>query len=276
MSARGADVATYVAALLIAALFLVPLSWLVSLSVRTPQEVYLGAARYLPENPTLENFRIVLTDRSFGLHLWNSLKICALGGAGAVAAAVPAAYAFSRFRFRGRTGLMVGVLLVQMVSPLVVMIPLYRYMDAVGMLDNHMGVIGVYVALGVPLSVWVLKSSFDRVPRSLEEAAEIDGCTRAETLLRITLPLAAPGLTAAFILNTMMGWSQFLVPFILLTDTGKVPISVAIFNFAGSTSASTTQLLAAACLVAILPALALFVALQRLIVRAVSGGAVRG
>jgi multiple sugar transport system permease protein len=94
--------------------------------------------------------------------------------------------------------------------------------------------------------------------------------------MRITLPLAAPALASAFILNMIMGWSQFLVPFILLTRDGQLPIAVAIYNFAGSSSASTTQLLAAACLVAVVPALAAFLALQRLIVRAIMAGAVKG
>ncbi|SES34730.1 carbohydrate ABC transporter membrane protein 2, CUT1 family [Tranquillimonas rosea] len=276
MSPRAADIATYVAAILLAALFLAPLTWLVSLALRMPQEVYLGAARFVPESPTLDNFVQILTDRAFGSYLWNAVKLCALGAFGAVVVATPAAYAFSRMRFRGRLPLMLAILLVQMISPLVVLIPLYRYMDRIGLLDTHLSVIGVYMALGVPLAVWLLKAAFDTIPPSLEEAAAIDGCSRPEILLRITLPLAAPGLASAFILNMIMGWSQFLVPFILLTGDGKLPISVAIFNFAGSTSASTTQLLAAACLVAVVPALACFVALQRMIVRAITAGAVKG
>lgn len=128
----------------------------------------------------------------------------------------------------------------------------------------------------MPLAVWLLKASFDAIPLALEEAAAIDGCGSLEILFRITLPLAVPGLASAFVLNMLMGWSQFLVPFILLTSGEKLPISVAIFKYAGSTSASTTQLLAAACLVAIVPAILTFLALQRLIVRAVMGGAIKG
>lgn len=274
--ARLGDAATYAAALLLAAFFLVPILWLASLAVRTPQEVFLGAARFVPEAPTLDNFRQILTDRSFGLYLWNGVKLCALGALGALIVATPAAYAFSRRRFRGAGPLMVGILTVQMVSPLVLLIPLYRYMERLGLLETHAAAAGVYMALGVPLSVWILKASFDAIPRALEEAAAIDGCSAPEILWRITLPLAAPGMASAFVLNMLMGWSQFLVPFILLTSDDKLPISVAIFNFAGSTSASTTQLLAAACLVTVLPAILAFLALQRLIVRAIMAGAVKG
>ncbi len=276
MSPRLADIATYIAGIVLAVLFLMPLAWLMSLALRTPAEVYLGAARFIPEAPTLDNFRLILSDGAFGTYLFNAIKLCALGALGAVIVATPAAYAASRFRFRGKGPVMVGILLVQMISPLVVIIPLYRYMDRLGLLESHAAVIGVYMAIGVPLSVWLIKTGFDTIPLSLEEAAAIDGCGRFEILARITLPLAAPALASAFILNMIMGWSQFLVPFILLTRDGQLPISVAIYNFAGSTSASTTQVLAAACLVAVVPALLAFLALQRLIVRAIMAGAVKG
>ena len=94
--------------------------------------------------------------------------------------------------------------------------------------------------------------------------------------MRIILPLSAPGLASALILNMILGWSQFLIPFIILSDEAKWPISVAIFNYAGATNAATTQLLAAACLLAIVPALAVFVLLQRWIVSALTAGAVKG
>jgi multiple sugar transport system permease protein len=274
--ARLGDAATYAAALLLAAFFVVPILWLASLSIRAPAEVFLGAARFVPEAPTLDNFRQILTDRNFGLYLWNGVKLCALGALGALAVATPAAYAFSRRLFRGASPLMIGILTVQMVSPLVLLIPLYRYMERLGLLETHAAAAGVYMALGVPLAVWILKAAFDAIPRALEEAAAIDGCSAPATLFFVTLPLALPGMASAFVLNMLMGWSQFLVPFILLTDDAKQPISVAIFNYAGSTSASTTQLLAAACLVTVLPAVAAFLALQRLIVRALVAGAVKG
>ncbi|WP_127144536.1 carbohydrate ABC transporter permease [Pelagibacterium montanilacus] len=274
--ARLADVATYVAAVPIAAFFLIPLVWLGSLAVRTPQEIFLGASRFIPENPTLDNFTRVLTDSGFLVYLGNALKLSALGGAGAVLVAAPAAYAFSRLRFRGRGTLMTAILAVQMVSGLVILIPLYRYMGRLGLIDTHTGVVAIYVAIGLPISVWLLKNAFDGVPMVLEEAAAIDGYNRFETFLKVTLPLAAPGIASALIINMILNWSQFLVPFIMLTADSKWPISVAIYNYAGSTTASTTQLLAAACLVTIVPAIVAFLLLQRAIVSALTAGAVKG
>ena len=271
-----ANIATYVAAVVIAAFFLMPLAWLVSLSLRTPQEIFLGAARFIPQNPTLDNFAQVLTDSGFATYLFNALKLSALGGLGAVIVSAPAAYAFSRLRFRGRNAMMVAILAVQMISGLVILIPLYRYMGRLGLLDSHLGVTAIYISVGIPLCVWLLKNAFDGVPIVLEEAAAIDGYSRFGIFVRITLPLATPGIASAFILNMILNWSQFLIPFIMLTEDSKWPISVAIYNYAGSTTASTTQLLAAACLIAVVPAIAAFLLLQRAIVSALTAGAIKG
>lgn len=276
MTGRTADLLTYLAALVIGAVFLFPVLWLVSLALRTPAEVYLGAARFIPAEPTFENFRLILTDRAFDTYLWNSLKLSGTGAALAVICAVPAAYVFSRRAFRWAGALMIVILSVQMISPLVLLMPLYRYMDRLGLLDSQLAAIGVYAALGLPLSVWLLKTSFDAVPTEIEDAARVDGCPPLRVLWEVSLPLAAPGIASAFILSMIAGWSQFLVPFILLSRDSQLPIAVAIFNFAGSTSASTTQLLAAACLLAIVPALTVFVALQRVIVRSIMAGSVKG
>ena len=276
MSPRAADLATYAAAALVAAFFAMPFLWLLSLALRTPAEVFLGAARLVPRAPTLANFAQVLGDPAFATYLWNGVRLSASGAAGAVAAAIPAAYACSRLRFRAKRAVMLAILAVQMVSPLVVLIPLYRWTDRLGLIDTDMAVIAIYAATGTPLCVWVLKAAFDAIPVELEEAAAIDGCTRLGILARVTLPLAAPGLASAFVLAMVASWSQFLVPYLLLERDANWPISVAIFAFAGSTSASTTQVLAAACLVAVAPAVAVFVLLQRTIVRSLVAGAVKG
>ena len=276
MSARWGDVATYAVLGVLAVFFALPFTWLVSLAVRTPAEIYLGAARFIPDTPTLDNFRTILSDPAFLIYLWNGLKLSALGGGLAVVLAIPAAYACSRLPFRGRHVVLVGLLAVQMISPLVILVPLYRWMNALDLLNRDISVIAVYGALGMPLAVWLLKVAFDAIPLELEEAASIDGASRPVILLRIVLPLARSGIASAFILAMVMNWSQFLIPFVLLERDGDWPISVAIFNYAGSVSASTTQLLAAACLIAVMPAVLVFILLQRMIVSALIGGAVKG
>ena len=132
--------------------------------------------------------------------------------------ATPAAYALSRFQFRNRNLAMIGLLAFQMISPLVIMVPLYRYMDRVGMTDSLLAAGFIYIAVAAPLFTWMLKGFLDGIPQSLEEAAMIDGCTRFGAFMRVVLPLSLPGLTSAFVLNAILGWSQFIIPFILISQ----------------------------------------------------------
>ncbi|MDZ7802345.1 MAG: carbohydrate ABC transporter permease [Trueperaceae bacterium] len=273
---RGGDVITYTAYLAILVFFLVPLAWLVSLSIRTPAEIFVSELRLWPEHPTLQNYLDVLGSRRFLVYLWNGMKLAVIGAGGAMLVASPAAYAFSRFRFPLRQPLLIGILTLQMISPLVIMVPLYRYMERLNLLDSHLGAGMVYVAIAVPLFTWMLKGFLDGIPPSLEEAAMVDGSTRFGAFLRIILPLSLPGLTAAFILNAILGWSQFVIPYILINSPDLLPISVGIFNYQGTMEASSTHLLATASVLTVLPAVAIFLLLQRFIVGALLAGAVKG
>ena len=271
-----ADIGTYLAYAVIFLFFAGPLLWLVSLSIRGQSEIYVSDLRIIPENPTLENFNGVIHHPLFPLYLWNGLKLAVAGAFGAMLFATPAAYALSRFRFRNRNLMMIGLLAFQMISPLVIMVPLYRYMDRIGMTDSQFGAALVYIAISAPLFTWMLKGFLDGIPQSLEDAAMIDGCTRWGAFMRVILPLSLPGLTSAFVLNAILGWSQFIVPFILISKPALLPIAVGIFNFQGMYSQTSTQTLAAASVLSIIPAVIVFLLLQRLIVGALTAGAVKG
>jgi multiple sugar transport system permease protein len=270
-STRIADVGTYLAYGVICLFFAGPLLWLVSLSIRTAAEIYVSDIRLWPENPTLENYAAALGNPLFPTYLWNGLKLAVAGALGAMLFATPAAYALSRFQFRNRNLAMIGLLGFQMISPLVIMVPLYRYMDRIGLTDSHFGAIVLYIAIAAPLFTWMLKGFLDGIPQSLEDAAMIDGCTRFGAFMRVVLPLSLPGLTSAFVLNAILGWSQFIIPFILLSKPNLQPIAVGIFNFQGTYSQTSTQVLAAASVLSIVPAVVVFLVLQRFLIGALKG-----
>jgi multiple sugar transport system permease protein len=270
------DAGTYLAYVVICLFFAGPLLWLISLSIRTAAEVYVSDIRLWPENPTLSNYVSVLGNQLFPRYLWNGLLLSISGAFGAMLFATPAAYALSRFDFPAKRVAMIGVLAFQMISPLVIMVPLYRYMDRIGLTDSHVGAAMLYIAVAAPLFTWMLKGFIDGIPRSLEEAAMIDGCTRFGAFLRVIMPLSLPGLTSAFVLNAILGWSQFIIPFILLSKPALQPIAVGIFNFQGTYSTTSTQVLAAASVLSIVPAIVTFLVLQRFIIGALTAGAVKG
>jgi multiple sugar transport system permease protein len=272
----AADIGTYAAYLVISLFFAGPLLWLLSLSIRTGAEVYVSEIRLWPHQPTLENFVTALENPLFPRYLWNGLKLSVAGAFGAMLFATPAAYALSRFRFRNRQIAMVGLLAFQMISPLVIMVPLYRYMDRIGLTNSHFGAIMIYMAIAAPLFTWMLKGFLDGIPQSLEDAAMIDGCTRFGAFMRVVLPLSLPGLTSAFVLNAILGWSQFIIPFILISKPALLPIAVGIFNFQGTYNQTSTQILAAASVLSIVPAVVVFLVLQRFIIGALMAGAVKG
>ncbi len=276
--ARGriGDALTYLVFAAALVFFGGPLLWVLSLSIRTPQEVYITSLRLIPEAPTLENYTEVLYTAQFTVFLTNSLKLAVAGSVGAMVVAAPAAYAFSRLSFRGNSALLIGVLALQMISPLVITIPLYRYFARLNLLDSHFSTSMVYIAILVPLATWMLKGFFDGIPPDLDDAAMVDGCTRFGAFRRVTLPLILPGLTSVFVLTAILAWGEFTVPYILLSDPSLLPITIGILNFQGNYAETSEQVVAAGGVLAMLPAIATFIILQRFIVRALTSGAIKG
>ncbi|GAA4182884.1 carbohydrate ABC transporter permease [Shinella granuli] len=263
----------------VAVLFtLFPILAVVMLSMKQPSEVFSWPPTFLPATLNLDTYIYVLTETTIGRMLWNSVFLTACSTAGCIAISAPAAYAFSRLKFRAQKPLLLILLVYQMISSMVIALPLYRYFEALGLLDSHMGVILVYITVEIPFTVWLLKGFFDAIPPSLDEAARIDGASRLQVLRIVILPLAKPGLAAALIFNVIAGWSQFIIPFILIQRAEMLPISIGVLNFApGQTEGEITiPYLAAASIIAMLPALTMFVLLQRYIVQALTGGAVKG
>ncbi|HET6546976.1 MAG TPA: carbohydrate ABC transporter permease [Solirubrobacter sp.] len=278
MAARGRrdDAWTYAGLIVVLLFFGIPLLWLVSLSFRNADEILVSTINPVPDDPTLDNYADILRSAQFPRFLLNSAILSAIGSCGAIAVAAPAAYAFSRMRFHGRRFLLVGVLALQMISPLVLAFPLYRYYASLGILNSLLATGLVYVAVLMPLATWMLKGFFDGIPQDLDEAAMIDGASRWRAFRSVILPIAMPALTAVFVITALLAWAEFVIPFILLTGPSHLPISVGILNFQGTYATNATGILAAASVIAVLPAILLFVILQRFIVGAFLAGALKG
>jgi len=218
----------------------------------------------------------VLTGTPIVRYLLNSALIVALTVLFTLLIATLAAYGFSRFDFRYKRPSLMAVLVFQMISPVVIAIPLYRLFAGLGLLNNYFTVVLVYVAIVLPFTTWFLKGYFDTIPYEMDEAAIVDGASRWQVLTRILLPVCAPGIATAAILAAVLSWSQFVVPFILLDDRSLYPVSVGLVNLQSTTDAITIHYLAAASIIAITPVIAVFVLLQRYIVSALTSGAIKG
>jgi len=260
---------------LAAAVFLLPEVWLFSLSLKNKAAIYEYPPRWIPAGGSLANYRFALTHTQVPWYLWNSAIVAIAAAAATLAAAVPAAYVLSRERFDGRRGLLAALLAVQMVSPVILLVPIYGVIEHLGLIDTRAGLILVYAAMQVPFTVWVLKNFFDAVPRSILEAARLDGASRARTLWTIVLPIIAPGLGATAIFNLAAYWSEFGLALVLLDSQERFTMPLGLFSFQ-SAYETDWQLLAAASFIALVPVITAFVLLQRFFIAGLTAGAVKG
>lgn len=263
------------ALLLVAGLFLVPQLWLLSLALKTGPAVYEFPPRLLPAEPSLANLRFVLEKTQVPVYLWNSAKVAALATLATLLLGIPAAFALSRERFAARGALYGGLLTAQMVSPIVLLVPIYGVVGALGLLDSHAGLVLVYSAIQLPFTITVLAGFFDALPPALFEAARLDGASRSRTLLAVALPLVAPGLAATAIFNLAAYWSEFGLALVLLDSQQRFTIPVGLFSLQSGYE-TEWQIVAAASLIGIAPVMAMFVLLQRFFVAGLTAGAVKG
>ncbi|NLU76622.1 carbohydrate ABC transporter permease [Streptomyces sp. HNM0575] len=274
---RRTDAAYYAAMLVLAALFAFPLLWVASLSLKTGPEILRSPPSLLPRSPQWGNYGHVLETTPIGRYLLNSLLLVAASVTGALLVSVPAAYGLSRFRRRGRArrAYSRAVLAAQLLSPLIIAVPVYRVFVALGLINSLAALAVAYVAISAPLLTWFLRDYLDTVPVELDEAGRVDGCSRLRALVLLVLPAAKPGIASAAILAGVTTWSQFVLPFILVDSPDLAPVSVGVVNLQSTSGEITTQYLAAGCVLAVAPVVVLFVALQRHIVGALTTGAVK-
>lgn len=266
----------YVAALTAVTLvFLVPQLWLLSLSLKEKSAVFQYPPRLFPEHPTIDNYLFALTRTQVPWYLWNSCKVAVLATLLTLAVSLPAAYVLSRESFRGRGPLMGMLLAMQMLSPVVLLVPIYGLVQKLGLVDTHAGLVLVYASLQVPFTIWLMKAFFDALPPALFDAARVDGADRWMTFRRISLPLVAPGLAAAGILNLAAYWSEFSLALVLLDAQERFTVPVGLFSLQGAYE-TEWHIVAAASLVGIIPVVAAFVLLQRHFIAGLTAGSVKG
>lgn len=252
---------------------LFPIYWLVTASVKSEIVLY-GTPPAWWFRPVLESYARVLFNIPFPSYFLNSLIVAGATTVGSVILGSLAAYGFSRFTFWWSEGLRFFILLTRMVPRVALVMPYFLMMLSLGLLDTHAGLILAYISFALPFSIWLMIGFFDEVPVDLEDAAMVDGCSRLMALLRVTLPLAAPGLVVAAIFAFLVSWNEFLFALILSGIRSKtLPVVIAGFNT--DIGPLYSDMSAAATLVMI-PNIVMTVLIQRHVVRGLTFGAVRG
>lgn len=276
---RTEMVISYTLIILLTVFAIIPLLWMLSTALKPVNEVFRMPPRWIPENPTLENFYNVIAPTSpngrlFLRYLWNSLVVSLLSTFFSVLISVPAAYAFSRFSFPGKDLFYFAVLGRNMFPLIVFLVPLFILMRTLRLMDTYAGLILAYLTFTLPLSIWLLKGFFDGIPVELEKAARIDGCSRFGAFVRIILPLTAPGMAATAIYSFVLAWNEYPYALTLTQSTSMRTLPVGLAYFFTEHTADWSGLMATAFTISI-PVVIVFLILQRYFVAALTQGAVK-
>ena len=259
-----------------------PVLRVVTISIRPGDRPLSADLSIIPKDATLKNYQLVLfgdlvTKRAsdFALWLWNSLLITVTTATIGVILASTAAYAFSRFRFPGRGPGLIFLLTTQMIPAGMLLLPLYRMLANLKMLDTYLGLIIAYSVSSVPFSIWILKGYYDTIPIDLEEAARIDGTSHLGAFYRIIIPLSTPSLAIAFLFNFMSAWSEYLVARVVLQRAPMYTWPLGVRTFSNQFVTAYGRFAAASILVAV-PAMILFLYSSKWLVSGLTLGGVKG
>ncbi|WP_369053248.1 carbohydrate ABC transporter permease [Kineococcus terrestris] len=256
----------------LAVLFLSPLVWSLFSSVHGPRASG-GAGGYGVDNYR----RLIEYGEGLAVYAVNSTVISVLTVAGTLVVTVLGGYAFARFQFPGKDLLFLGALAILMIPHPTILIPLYEILRTVGLQNSLVGVALVMVMFQLPFSLFMMRNAFESVPRELEEAALLDGCTSLTALLRILLRAVTPAMITVGLFAFLASWNEFIAPLIFLSEGSKFTLPVALVSLrSGELGAIDLGALQAGIVVTAIPCLLLFLLLQRYYVRGFTAGAVRG
>jgi multiple sugar transport system permease protein len=262
------------AGLLMALAFLWPYLVMLLGAFRPSSDVVQTPASILPREWKWTTFAEVLGDERFLAWLRTSVIVALASTAIVVLVAVPAAYFTARFRFPGRIAFLFLVLVTQMFSPTSLVVGIYREMFSLNLVNTYLAIILTNSAFNLAFAIWILHGFFSSIPKEVEEAAELDGCTPFGTLRRVMLPLTLPGLVTATIFTFIAAWNEYVVALTLMLDDAKKPLTVGINSYVTGYEQNWDQLFGAS-IIAIVPVVILFAVIEKHLVGGLTAGSVK-
>lgn len=272
---KGGVVANTLAVLLF--VFMVfPVYWMVISSLKPRSDFFLETPKFLPIPATLENYARVINDRDFFSYAKNSVIVTIVVVLVSMLVAFLAATAVARFNFKGRKTYIVMLLAVQMVPFEALLISMYVMLDSINQVNKLTGVMIAYLAFVLPFTIWTLRGFIANVPKDLEEAAMIDGCSQGQAFRKILFPLIAPGLVSTSVFAFIMAWNEFILANVILLDQAKQTLPVWLTGFQGGMKQTDWGGLMAGSVMFALPVIIFFVIVQGRIQRGALEGGVKG
>jgi multiple sugar transport system permease protein len=260
---------------------LVPGLWVVLTAFRPNIEILARPAVWIPQQPTLDNFARLFgfSSEQQGLpvaqYFINSLVISITSTVVAIVIGMAGGYAFARYRFRGKATLFLGFMLSRTVPGVALSLPLFIVWARIGLIDTQLGLIIVYLAINIPFTIWLTDGFFRQIPVDLNEAAQIDGCTRWQAFWKVEFPLARSGLASAAIFAFLTSWNEYALASQLTRTTASKTMPVGLMDFTAQFTVDWTGMSAMAVLI-IIPALVLTFIVQKHLIAGLTFGGVKG
>jgi N,N'-diacetylchitobiose transport system permease protein len=252
-----------------------PVYWMIATAFKPGRDILSFDPKLVPAPFTLANFQDALARPFFWSSVRSSLIVVLTVVAVSLLVAFVAAVGVARFGFRGRRAFLILILVVQMVPLTALVIPIYLLLDSIAATDTLIGVIVTYLAFILPFMVWTLRGFVANIPVELEEAAMIDGCSRAGAFLRVVFPLCAPGLVATAIFAFIQAWNEYIVAYVLLSSPDHQTLTVWLASFTTNHGTDWGPLMAGATLTSV-PVVIFFLLVQRHVTAGLTAGAVKG
>ncbi len=265
----------YVGATLLVFQAAFPFLWMASTSLKPPGEVFAEPPAFVPERPTLENFRRLFGATHFLVYFRNSVTVSGLAVLLTMLVGAAGAYSLTRYRYRGREAIGALVLCTYMFAPIMIVIPFFILAKRVGIENTHLVLVLAFTSFCLPFTLWLLRAFFETIPLELEEAALVDGADRLRAVLHVVLPLAFPGLVATSIFTFILAWNDYIFTRILISSDELKTLPVGVQDLFHSALIDWGLIMAAGVLITI-PALAFFVAVQRHLVAGWGSGGLKG
>jgi arabinogalactan oligomer/maltooligosaccharide transport system permease protein len=267
---------TYAILLVMVVVTLFPIAWTIGASLNPGTSLF--STKLIPDQASFTQYRYLLTDPNSQYLTWykNSLKISFYTAVLSVLLTSITAYAFSRYQFVGKRYTLMAFLVLQMFPSMMAMVAFYVLLNMVGLLDNHWGLILIYLGGQIPFNAWLMKGYMDTIPRGLDEAARIDGAGHLIVFFRIILPLSSPIIAVVFLFNFMAPMMDFLLPQIVLTSPENKTLAVGLFDMIRDRFGQNYTRFAAGSVLVALPIAAVYLALQRFFISGLTAGATKG
>jgi len=265
----------YIAALVLLVLGAFPFAWMLSTALKPSAEIFATPPTLVPHHATLDNFARLFRDTSFPTYFKNSVTVSLTTVVLTLVVSALGAYGLTRFAFRGRETVAGLILLTYMFAPIMIIIPFYLIVKYLGIVNTQLALVLSYTTFCLPFCLWLLRSFFQAIPLELEEAALVDGASRARAVWWVVLPLALPGLIATGIFTFILAWNDFLFALVLITSDELKTLPIGVNDLFNATIVDWGMIMAAGVVITV-PTIAFFIAVQRYLIQGWGAGGVKG